>query len=201
MTVTYSTEAKTFSFALFARAVSDDELAAAVGALDGAALEVRVSRGDELLVTINHPWIVKQARRFKRDRQGVLHLVNEHFEKRRDAPAGVGIESFRRQVEGARRMGIQRIELWAQGELNDTSYNGYYTWARFGFDAPLSIPEQEKCLRATGQKAASLNDLAENRQLHWWRAKGTARTMRFILDDDSRMMRIFKNYLKEKGLL
>jgi hypothetical protein len=201
MNVNYTAEARVLAVQLFGRFVSDDELAAAVGVLDGAALHVRV-KGDQLLVTINHPWIVKQERSFRRDRQGVLCIYNVHFEKRRDAPAGVGLESFRRQVAGARHLGVQRIELWAAGYAKDKDYNGYYTWARFGFDAPLNEKERRELYDWPGLSGAlTLNDVVERGGLKWWRRSGTERTMCFELHRESRMSRIFRAYLLSKGIV
>jgi hypothetical protein len=110
ITGNYAAGAADLARDLFGRAVADEELAAAVGALDGAALNVSVRKSRE------------------------LYIWNHHFEKRHDAPPGVGLRSFKTQVEGARRLGVKRIELWAAGDPRDTSYNGYYTWARFGFN-------------------------------------------------------------------
>jgi hypothetical protein len=144
ITVNYAAGAADLALDLFGRAVADEELAAAAGALDGAALNVSVRKGRELFVEITHPLIVRQERGFRRDANGELYIWNHHFEKRHDAPPGVGLLSFRTQVGGARRLGVRRIELWAAGDRNDRSYNGYYTWARFGFDAPLTQEEKRR---------------------------------------------------------
>jgi hypothetical protein len=155
-----------------------------------------------LFVEITHPLIVRQERGFRRDASGELYIWNHYFEKRHDAPPGVGLRSFRTQVDGAQRLGVKRVELWAAGDHNDRSYNGYYTWARFGFDAPLTQGEKRR-LAALSQFAGvqTVNDLIMHGGRHWWRDNGTARRMRFDLPDDSSMMRVFNDYLKDRGLL
>jgi hypothetical protein len=202
ITVKYAAGAADLARDLFGRAVADEELAASVGAIDGATLTVRVRKGGELFVEIAHPLIVRQERGFRRDANGELYIWNYHFEKRHDAPPGVGLLSFRTQVKGARRLGVQRIELWAAGDFKDRSYNGYYTWARFGFDAPLT-QEEKRRLSALSQfvGAQTVNDLMKCGGRQWWRDNGSARKMRFDLNEDSSMMRVFNDYLEDKGLL
>jgi hypothetical protein len=201
ITVKYAAGAADLARDLFGRAVADEELAAAAGALDGATLNVRVRKGRELFVEIVHPLIVRQERGFRRDANGELYIWNHHFEKRHDAPPGVGLRSFKTQVEGARRLGVKRIELWAAGDLNDRSYNGYLTWAIFGFDAPLTPDEQQElALLPQVASAQTVNELFRRGGRDWWRVYGTARRMRFELSDDSSMMQIFRSHLKSKGL-
>jgi hypothetical protein len=201
MNITLKHDAGAFDLAreLFGREVADEELAAAVGALDGATLNVSVRKGSELFVEIAHPLIVRQERGFRRDSNGDLYIWNHHFEKRHDAPPGVGLRSFKRQVEGARQLGVMRIELWAAGDLNDRSYNGYLTWAIFGFDAPLTAGE---CLELSEYprltRARTVNDLFRLGGREWWKDHGTARRLRFDLADDSSMMQQFKIHLKNK---
>jgi len=201
ITVNYAAGAADLALDLFGRAIADEELAAAAGALDGAALSVSVRKGRELFVEITHPLIVRQERGFRRDANGELYIWNHYFEKRHDAAPGVGLRSFKIQVEGARRLGVKRIELWAAGDLNDRSYNGYLTWAIFGFDAPLTLRERQE-LSVDPQLAGvqTVNDLFQRGGRKWWQDYGTARRMRFDLADDSSMMQQFRTYLKGKGL-
>ncbi|MGH9838060.1 MAG: hypothetical protein ACREEM_04675 [Blastocatellia bacterium] len=202
VTLKYETGAADLARDLFGRDVSDEELAAAAGALDGAALNVSVRKGSELFVEIVHPLIVRQERGFRRDANRELYVWNHHFEKRHDAPPGVGLRSFKTQVEGARRLDVRRVELWAAGDLNDRSYNGYLTWAIFGFDAPLTAEEQQElALSPQLAGAQTVNELFQRGGRDWWRVSGTARGMRFELSDDSSMMQIFRSHLKSKGLL
>lgn len=58
--------------------------------------------------------------------------------KRDGAPPGLGLRLFGAVREAAVRMGITSIEADAIGDpVEGAMENGYYTWARFGFDAPL----------------------------------------------------------------
>ncbi len=59
------------------------------------------------------------------------------FTTKDDAPAGWGRDVFTRQVETAHAMGVDRIQTHGVGCCKDPRWNGYYTWPRFGYDAPL----------------------------------------------------------------
>jgi len=88
--------------------------------------------------------------------------------------------------------------LWAAGDVRDRSNNGYYTWARFGFDAYLG-PEKV-FLPPHLSRVKTTNDLMLNGGHLWWKQHGSQRSMVFDLAEDSSMMQVFQAYLKEKGL-
>jgi hypothetical protein len=95
-------------------------------------------------------------------------------------------------------VGITRFELWAAGNVRDTSRNGYYTWARFGFDALL---ENEKMfLPFRLSQAQRINELILKGEQGWWKQHGSERSMVFHLAEDSSMMTVLRAYQKEKGL-
>ena len=144
ITVNYEKSAAELAQQLFGHNVSDEELAAAVGALDGSTLEVSVRmKGQELHVEVLHPPVQEQRRGFRRDHHGELYLWNHRLEKGPGVPGGFGIKVFMRQVAGARKLRVRRIELWAAGNVRDSDHNGYYLRARFGFDAPLSQRDRQ----------------------------------------------------------
>ena len=92
-----------------------------------------------------------------------------------------------------------KIELVAAGDI-ESANNGYYTWARFGFDGELSKSMSKKASRELGATVNTVQDimsLPEGKE--WWRKYGSALDMEFDLSDDSKSMGIFKDYLKSKG--
>jgi len=196
--VNYEEGAAEFAEWLFGRAVSNEELAAAVGALDDSQLNVRIRKGVELAIEIENVKVVEQVRFIRRDPRGELMIWNFRFEKAR-GHHGVGLESLLRQIKGARSLGIRRLECWAAGDPKDTRYTGYYRWASYGFDAPLNRDEQE-VLSQDPQYAgvASLNELMMRGGREWWRKYGSERKMIFVLNENSSMMAVLRNYLSEK---
>ena len=112
---------------------------------------------------------------------------------------GLGIQAFAQQVRAARALGLKRFELWAAGHPGDQTHNGWLTWPKFGFDAPLNRFDLASLPRAYAS-ARTINDLMFLDADEWWAKTGTERSMVFDLGNDSSMMRQFRRYLKKKGL-
>jgi hypothetical protein len=189
---------------LFGRVIPDDQLAAAVGALDGATVAVQINSDGRVVAAVTHPHIHKQIRLLSRDVQGHLFLTNDLFRVSQTAPAGTGLRSFARQVAGARALGIHRIETYAVGDKDNPRWNGYYTLPRFGYNAALYDYEQ-RALRRDPQfqrlKIQDLNELFQAGGMEWWKEYGSGRSMVFTLDGRSRSVQILLRYLWSKGII
>jgi hypothetical protein len=179
---------------VFGRDLSNQEIAWAVGALDGSELNVTDIQGD-IYVRITHPWIRNQERTIKKDRDGI-QIQNNYFIKVGDAPSQVGIRSFAREVFGARALGITRIKTYAAGDRM-SSYNGYYTWARFGYNAPL-YPREIAILPEELEGSVDLNDIFNRGGAEWWKDNGSSREMEFDLRDRSQSMLRLLEYIRNK---
>ena len=133
VSVNYQSGAREVLRKLFARDLGDVELARAVGALDDSLLIARASGENAVLIKVLHPHITRQERTIQSDSQGALTIRNEYFIAASQAPPGTGLRSFLTQVTGAQALGIARLETFAAGHyaIRET-WNGYYTWARFG---------------------------------------------------------------------
>lgn len=117
----YEPGAAEFAARLIGRSFSDEELAMAVGALDGSKLRVRIRKGAELAVEVENRKVLEQTRFLRRDVDGDLCVWNFRLEK---APSsyGVGLESLLRQVKGARawESGGLSVGLPAIQKIRDT---------------------------------------------------------------------------------
>lgn len=184
---------------LLGRELSSWELGAAVGAPEGATLEIFHRRkGQELFIEVHHPRIAKQERCFRRDVNGNLYIYNFRFEKRDRQDRGLGLECLIRQIGAAYKLGVQRIELHGAGSLFDSD-DGYWRWPLYGFDAPLMASElRELANQPQLAGATSLNELIERGGSDWLRVRGSGRSMCFILVPDSSMMRVLRSYLKAR---
>jgi hypothetical protein len=181
---------------IFGRDLEDSEIGHAVGAFDGARLVVTGSRG-RVSVDIYHEWIDTQERSIYLSGEGI-EMRNNYFIKSGNAPSGVGIRSFARQVFGARRLGIKKITTYAAGHRGHRNYNGYYTWARLGYNADLYRREMD-ALPAHLRGSRDLHDLfSKPGGAEWWREYGDERSMEFSLDGRSKSMRRLLKYLREK---
>jgi hypothetical protein len=170
----------------------------AVGALDGSKLRVRIRKGAELAIEVENQKVLEQTLFIRRDANGDLCIWNFRLEKATGV-YGVGLESLLRQIRGARALGVRRIECWAAGNPKDTRYTGYFRWAAYGFDAPLTHDEKD-VLWQDPQFAGvvSLNDLMLHGGRDWWRRRGSERKMVFVPDEQNSMMFVLRAYLSEK---
>lgn len=204
-TVIYATSARALARQLIGRDFADEELAAG-GALDNATLHVvKKTNADELRIEIQHPWLKEQHRWMRRDAQGDLMIFNYRFYKQAGAPAGVGLDSFHRQVLGARALGVKRIETYAAGDHFSAQRNdgevGYLVWAKFGFNALLPEKYRRLAVRTPALIGVmDLNDLMTRPGgAKWWQEFGSGLKMIFNLSPDSPMMDVFRDYLRSKG--
>lgn len=166
------------SSAFFGRVLLQSEWVTAAGAPPGAHVDVSVEvapdRGPDVVVRVLHPYLVgSMERRVRRAADGVV-VRNVHFHVHEAAPAGVGTAAFARQVDALRRLGVRRIEAEIAGSAA-SPYNGYYTWARMGFNAPVTAGEQRR-LPAHLSGARTLHELlTAPGGREWWRRYGTGR--------------------------
>ena len=203
--VIYATGARALARQLIGRDFADEELAAAGGALDSATLHVvKKTNADELRIEIQHPWIKEQHRWMRRDAQGELMIFNYRFYKQADAPAGVGLDSFHRQVIGAHALGVKRIETFAVGDsksLKSSGEVGYLVWAKFGFNARLDATQKAALRKTLGLVGVeTLNELIVLPEGEdWWMRNGDSTKMFFELAANSSMMQVFRRHLAKKG--
>jgi len=190
---------------LFGRSLQDREWGELVGAPDGAGVEVLASpatgyrHGVQLLV--HHPWFMGPAVRYvfwNVDRQ--LAMLNDSFWVREDAPPGVGTRVFVHQVLAAQALGVGDILVEAAGALGSTM-NGYYTWARLGFDGLIPVSVLRR-LPPNWEDAVSVLDLIDRQGgAEWWRRNGRTFLGTFDLREPSRSLRILRGYTEEKGIV
>lgn len=177
------------------RNATNQELAWAVGALDDARVTVYDLMSGDLFITIEHPDIKKQERYLKVER-GQFVIDNSYFVKRPGAPRGIGAKSFARQVVGAQRIGAKKIKTLAGGALGE-DMNGYYTWPRLGYNAPLSEYVQQ--LLPPTLKSKDLHELfSKPGGPEWWMINGVQQSMEFDLRPGGEHERRLFEYLRDR---
>ena len=162
------------------------EYAKAAGALDGSTVRFEIIR-EKLIVSIEHEQIEVQKRRFFWNHNNELVVHNIALKKNSTAPERFGIRMFLSQVDAARNLGVRYILVNAAGSPRPGDLNGYYTWARFGFDAGLDEYTREE-LPTKFASARTLNE---------WKNNGYATEMIFDLRDDSGSMLVLNAYVAE----
>jgi GNAT superfamily N-acetyltransferase len=187
-----------------------EDLASAVGAPDNASLRVEPVQHDgkpAVQIEIEHPAFTAKRIIFK-NAAGVHILNDEFFMKESAQGQGIGSDVFGRQVEQCREMGIASIRCHA-AKANprepEKPHNGYYTWARLGYDADIEDDNFDtpvfKAIQAKFPEANTLQDVMASKEgRDWWKANGSdIYHARFELADGSRSMRIHDAYQAERA--
>lgn len=181
------------------KSISEAELSMLVGAIDDSTVEFSDYAENTFLAQIKHKHILEQIRVFGKTVSGVLYLKNEVFQTHSDSPKKIGLGSLAREIFQAKSLGFSYIRTFASGKKDDESI-GYYVWARFGFNAPLTAKEKTK-LPDFLKTANDLNDIFLLGGKFWWLQNGTGRDMIFELDEGKTSYQIWQTYLQEKGVL
>ncbi len=201
--VRYAPGAAALSAQMFGRVLADTEVAQMIGALDDAEIAVSLHKRFSLALFFEsfHPWLILQERTLRRDNSGGLYFHNDFFTVRKPiAPKQLGLFSFLRQVVGARAQGLAYLATWAAGDYSRRNeLNGYFTWARFGYDAPLVASDRARLPRAWAG-VATLNELMLHGGKDLWLRHGSERRMIFDLADDSSSLKVLSKYLAEKRI-
>lgn len=112
---------------------------------------------------------------------------------------GNGAEIISDIVANSRSQGLEKIDAYGAGE-NGSSYNGYYSLPRLGFDAP--IPGDLKSgLEEAGISAANISDLmGSDAGRAWWKNNGHGTDMTFDLSDGSISLDMLSSYLNRDSI-
>jgi len=176
--------------ALVGRPVSAAQVAALTG-FEGAKVRVKVGPMGRVKITAEAPHMHAIRDLVRVD--GKLVLKNGLLEVEKEAQGqSRGTRLFASQIRAAVSLGVDRIEALC---FRSGNYNGYYTWARLGYDAPLDAEQR----RATGcESIAELMQTAEGRA--WWKTHGDSFDGVFDLSPGSRSRKVLSAYLREKGI-
>lgn len=188
-------------------------VASLVGAPDDAEIELNgfdFGGKPELLIKVNHPAFSTMKRTLVKDKQGRLILHNDvFFVKPEFRNSGIGSDVFARQVEQASKLGVSYIECHAGRSADpDKPMNGYYTWARFGYNQSLDSLENHddsnKPVIAEARKlfpgVESVLDIMRTQEgRDWWKHNGVEMTEAvFDLTPGSRSLKVLQAYMQER---
>ena len=185
--------------------LTKEELAQLSGAIDGSELTITERETSEfpviLRIKITNDEIYQKPayQTLRLGHDGNLSLVID-LQKIKQEKQGQGISSFalRQQIRLAQSLGIDRLETFAIGDIDDPEHNGYYTWARLGFNADIpdsiraKLPENLKQV----EDIADLMLSTEGRS--FWKQNGSDVALKFDLASGSKSIKILKTYLWEK---
>lgn len=169
-----------------------DDAASFVGAPDGTSVFVNGTS-----VSVTGPGGLDIDRTFGEDSDG--KYVHADLFKVGSVHKGKGHEIFGQMVAQARAAGFSRIETHAAGNCGGY-YNGYYTWAAFGYDMDLSEVYGVSKVQAAYPDAETVQDVMHSPggRDFWYVYGSSMNDAKFDLSDGSRSMRSFQAYLNEK---
>ncbi len=205
---------------VFEKKMTEENLASIVGATDFAKIDIGYVTGEDIGVmqhvsatiyvtgkTINpvtgeSEFAYRAYREIYQDDKGNLHISNESFFVEDEYQGkGIGLEVFGRQVENAREFGIDHINVLA-GKSREM--NGYYTWARFGYDANLDDMDNLSVdnlvdIEARFGDVKTLQELMQKPGgSSYWKEFGVEFRGTFDLDPESVSSRVFDKYVEKR---
>lgn len=177
----------------------DEKLAAKItGAPEGSMIEISKRYGDPTIQIANEK-IADFYCTIIKSRQGKPILYIESLGiKKTNQQMGIATDILKMQIQECRNNGFEAIKCYAM-RLDEAEYNGYYTWARLGFDAEL-IPQEQKELEKELGKVETIQDIMKTEKgRQWWKLNGWSFDAKFDLSDNSVSMIAFSEYLKSKN--
>lgn len=175
------------------------DFASAAGAPDSAKVTIAYeerfgSIPAKFTAYVQAPELKEMIRSFTVDKRGQMIIRNTTFATKVTG-TGLGLKLFSNQVANATALGFTKIKTYAARD--EKVYNGYSTWAKFGYNAKLTQDVRD-ALPAQLQGARSLHELRKTQVgRDWWTRYGTSTEMRFNLAPGSRSQRVLTTYAAE----
>ena len=181
--------------------MSAQDIISAVGSPNGGLLNVGIGRdGRSISITVDHPDSLSWSRTLAANSDGSISCHNNLFFLRPSARGGGGAEMLANQVKGCAAAGVSQLVTCAgRGTMDGIKMNGYSTWPRLGYDAPVpsyitdKLPGPLKGTKTLGE----LYQSEEGRKV--WEKYGTSTTMTFEINPESRSVKRLSEYLQSKG--
>jgi SPP1 gp7 family putative phage head morphogenesis protein len=190
---------------VFGKPITKEQLIEALGIPSGSIvdLQYRGVSNREILVRADYAHEgtrLTMRRNIYRREDGILTIKHDFFEilnpSATTLPKGSGTAIFARSVEGYKKLGIREI-ITEAARHDSLGLNGYYTWARLGFDG--FIPSGIKVPDSLGGSTATIQEILKKPGgLEWWKINGDTFKGRFNTDDGSDSMQILSKYLEHR---
>lgn len=175
---------------MFGPGATARQIADLTGAPDG---RLSITHGDAgELYAVVHSDRFRMTRKLKLGEGGVPTIYAAAFYVEPGHQGrGIGADAFARMVESARAAGVGRITTRA---AKGPGENGYYTWARFGYDATIPA-DLAATLPDPLRGARRISDLMTTDEgASWWRDNGRELDMTFDLTPGGRSLAIWDAY-------
>lgn len=112
---------------------------------------------------------------------------------------GKGAEIFSNQVKEAQKAGFSKIKVNAAGSKNDSMFNGYYTWARLGYQPDNPTYHLNRIKDVTGRDYGTWGNMMKTSIGRAdWKENGRTWNGFFDLKKNSYSDKTLKNYLEDR---
>lgn len=121
-----------------------------------------------------------------------------------DQGKGIGLNLFLNQVKEARQSGFKYLKVSAEGSYSiKDEWNGYVTWARFGYVMSKESQLMFKSLmKANSRKEKTVFELVSTKEgLDFWEKNGNSWSGEFDLKENSQAMKNLKEYLNKRSII
>ena len=184
--------------ALTGRKSTLQDIAKAVGIPDGCTIAImgREDFGGIEVRGDSEELGIAEIRRTVSEEYGGAAIYNDELTvSKRYREKGLGTKILASQVENASTYGFTKIVTGAS-KAPDT--NGYYTWARLGYDGPFKKETQE-ALPPSLKGAERVSDLMKTKEgREWWKDNGTGFFASFSLEKGSQSRKVLDEYVEAK---
>ena len=157
--------------------------------------DVRVRKGPDGVTRVQIETPDAYSKVFLREDRKELYL-DELFLKNKGTGKGTAIVT--EMVRQAEKNGFETIKLIGGGTKGD-SMNGYYSFARLGFDAELPDTTVKKA-KDSGIVASRISDLMKTKEgRDFWKENGYAIEMTFRVHEGSESRKALESYTKSRS--
>lgn len=115
---------------------------------------------------------------------------------------GKGTDIFLDQIENADRVGVTKVHTFAERAGGSDGTNGYYTWARLGYDTKMTghwTGREGEGSAVPPGRPERLSDLMKTPEGRaWWRENGFSIHLEFDMKKDSLSRRVLHAYKQER---
>lgn len=190
------------------------ELGAIGCGIDGASVRVRHDRpytgSDDALYISTTAGGLRTSRKLYKDGRGKLVCDNQYFRLDKEADAvkaagATGADLLANQVKALRSIGVTKIKTLAAGNKQtaaDGGFNGYYTWARCGYDGAIKKSVMAKLPPDVVKQMGGSNRLLKLFEIEGgpeaWKEHGSDTQMTFDLSPDSPNIKALERYLASR---
>ena len=188
---------KEFVKSEFGEDVKLRDVARATGAHGDEDVSLNVSADDTILFEIEG--VDYSAKGYIEPWHKDKHL---HIDLMKSKGGGHAAKMIGKQCEHLPKLGVDKIALEAAG-IKD-GWNGYYTWARLGFDAKLEMAMDSTQKELLAETAFSDAKTMQDIMMHpdgpdWWKEHGSTWSGVFDVTPGSVGRQVLAMYLKRKG--